>query len=76
MHRIEENEPNCYAMSCEQLSTGRQKECVHNQNTHWKTDGICTLPQYLLDDRRNMYTTTIFTGKDYGNVSIWRDGLC
>jgi hypothetical protein len=29
-----------------------------------------------LEDKSNMYTTTIFTGKDYGNVSIWRDGLC
>lgn len=51
-------------------------EHTHNHNTYWKTEGKYTQLQYQLEDRRNMYTTTIVIGKDYGNVSIWRDGLC
>jgi len=76
MHRTEKNAPNCHAMSCELLTSGRQKERVHNHHIHWKTEGTYTQPQYLPKNRRKMYTTTVVTGKDYGNVFIWRDGLC
>lgn len=50
-------------------------EHTQQHNIYWKKDRTYIQPQHVLEDSRNMYTTTVFTGKDYGNVSIGKDGL-
>ena len=68
MHRIEKNMPNSHVMSCEFLRTGRQKEQVHNHNIQCKADATYPQPQYLLENRTKMYTTTICTRRQKEHV--------